>query len=506
MNLLIIISASFLLSFSTFASPDCVDCDVQTELKGSVPTSEESSIAKTTSQLLNQKFKGMLTPERCEIFQKTLSNIKDGYLLLPSKTLFDTLSYYHEKKDKSPISNEGRKLLKQSKEFVSIAKECQRKRKTAGSVLWTNGSSERVRKSCSYHLEGLGFHQNLVRDHEAKINNPLVSIGNFDVESDMKRFFVIDTKTGEISASKVSHGRGEKDGKNQSRRLRKCKTRRGSTKDQTRPGFYKVTSRVLKGHKQKEARYKGSYLTKGWPTACHEGTYNPRARRTKCGTGNSNSFFNALRIVGLEDSNDDAYSSGVVMHGASYNPPSPDGFGVAGASQGCPAFNYKDFERIGQSLSSQDTSGSSLYYSYAPVCGDIEKDSGKRVERVYRFKKELTKNTKKINKRLKKILGKTYLKEFKEELKNQGFIFEQFGSINAKYAKAWGKKLKKAEGLSTLEYLQKLQQHLEKQESKSPEEEKAVAYVSSLLQKGESLSDQEESPYIEEYLSACKRI
>ena len=141
-------------------------------------------------------------------------------------------------------------------------------------------------------------------------------------------------------------------------------------------------------------------------TACHEGIYNPRARRTKCGRGNPNSFFNALRIVGLEDSNDDAYSSGVVMHGASYNPPSPDGFGVAGASQGCPAFNYKDFERIGQSLSSKDASGSSLYYSYAPICGEIEKDQGERVDRVYHFKKELTKNTKRINKKLKKFLEK----------------------------------------------------------------------------------------------------
>ena len=35
---------------------------------------------------------------------------------------------------------------------------------------------------------------------------------------------------------------------------------------------------------------------------------------------------------------------------------------------------------------------------------------------------------------------------------------------------------------------------------------KAIAYVSSLLEKGESLSGQEESPYIEEYLWSCKRI
>ena len=212
MNLLIIISTSALLSFSIFASPDCVDCDVQTEIKGSVPTSKESSITKATIQLLNQKFKGMLTKKRCDIFRKSLGNVKEEYLLLPSKALFDTLSYYYEKKDKSPVSNEGRKLLEQSREFVAIAKECRKKRKSKGSIFWRGKNQQRTRKNCAYHLEGLGFHQNLVRDHEAKITNPLISIGNFDVESDMKRFFVINTETGVISHSKVSHGRGKKMG------------------------------------------------------------------------------------------------------------------------------------------------------------------------------------------------------------------------------------------------------------------------------------------------------
>ena len=73
------------------------------------------------------------------------------------------------------------------------------------------------------------------------------------------------------------------------------------------------------------------------------------------------------------------------MHGASYNPPSPDGFGVPGASQGCPAFNYKDFEQIDNLLAQRTHRGPS-YYSYAPICGGVERLS-KRVERIYRFKR-----------------------------------------------------------------------------------------------------------------------
>jgi hypothetical protein len=505
MSYLKLISLFFYLN-TTIASPDCVDCNTQTDLTPSTPTSTERAAISTAGQLLNRKFKGMLTKNRCEIFKKSMTNINNEHHLIPSQALFDSLSYFFNNKGQSPRSKKGEKLLEESGEFIKIAKECRKKRKKNGYISWKTKKRGKIKKSCKTHLEGLGFHQNLIRDHEANLTNPLITIGNFDVESDMKRFFVINSETGEISASKVSHGGGSKDAKNQSRRLRKCKTRRGSTKDQTRPGFYKVTSRVLKGHKKKKARYKGSYLIKGWPTACHEGTYNPRARRTKCGKGSPNSFFNALRIVGLEDSNDDAYSSGVVMHGASYNPPSPDGLGVAGASQGCPAFSYKDFERIGQSLTTKDSEGSSLYYSYAPVCGEIERDSGKRVSRISKFKKELSSNYKKIKKKLKKILGKEYLKEFNAKLKAQGFRYEHFASINPKYAKSWGRKLKNHEVISTLDYLKKLVKSLESSSPAQKKEGNAIKYIKGLLSPGNLTFTEDESPFINQYIQACKRI
>ena len=49
MNRLIIISASALLSFLVHANPDCVDCDIQTKLEGSVPTLKRDQSTQTTS-------------------------------------------------------------------------------------------------------------------------------------------------------------------------------------------------------------------------------------------------------------------------------------------------------------------------------------------------------------------------------------------------------------------------------------------------------------------------
>ena len=289
-------------------------------------------------------------------------------------------------------------------------------------------------------------------------------------------------------------------------RLTKCKTKSGDTKDQTRPGFYKVTSRVLKQAKARKAKYAGSYLTKSWPIACHKGVYNPKARRSKrCGEGNPAKTFNALRIVGLQDSNSDAYESGVVMHGASYVPPSPEGWGVAGTSQGCPAFSYKDFEKIGQGLTAKEGDKTSLYYSYAPVCGGVKRDSGKRVQRIAQFKHKLSSDHQAISKKLKKLLSSGYLKTFNKELKKSGKFYEYFASINPKYAAPWGEKLRRTP-LSTYEYLIELEKHLEMKDSKSDKELSALNFIKSELSPSREESKNDESPFINEYISACRRL
>ena len=502
-NKITILILSFLISSLASGSPESPGCNIEKTVK--TPTSSEA--LSTGLSLLNSKFKGMLTKERCDIFQRSLDNVKNGLHLLPSEALFDSMAYFHKHKGKSPLSKHGKDLLEKSKEAVSIAYQCKKRKKKKGSIKWTRGDGKKVSKSCSHYIKGLGFHQNLIRDHESKINNPFISIGNFDINSDLKRFFIIDSRTGEVNVStKVAHGRGFKSGKNRNLKLTKCKTRSGDTKDQTRPGFYKVTSRVLKQAKVRKAKYAGSYLTKSWPIACHDGVYNPKARRSKkCGKGKPSKFFNALRIVGLQDSNSDAYESGVIMHGASYVPPSPEGWGVSGASQGCPAFSYKDFEKIGQGLTASDSAKTSLYYSYAPICGGVKRDPGKRVKRIAKFKKGLADDHKTISKGLKKLLSSTYLKSFNKQLKESGKFYEHFSAINPKFAKAWGKKLKR-KPLSTLEYLLELERFIESKESKSPAEIVALDFIQIRLSPSKLKDKNDESLYINEYISACKRL
>ena len=506
-NKITILIFSLILNPLVFGNPNAVDCNIEKTIKGSRPTPTDSEAINTGQSLINSKFKGMLTKERCDIFEQSLNNIKSGLHLLPSEALFDSLAYFHKQKGKSPLSKHGEKLLLKSKEAVSIALQCKKQKRTKGKIKWKRGDGKRITKTCSRYIKGLGFHQNLIRDHESTINNPYISIGNFDVNSDMERFFIIDSSTGEVNVStKVAHGRGSKSGKNRNLKLTKCKTRSGDTKDQTRPGFYKVTSRALKQAKVQKAKYAGSYLTKSWPIACQDGAYNPKARRSKrCGDGNPTKIFNALRIVGLQDSNSDAYESGVVMHGASYVPPSPEGWGVAGASQGCPAFSYKDFEKIGQGLTARQGDKTSLYYSYAPICGGVKRDPGKRVERIAKFKKGLADDHKAISKGLKKLLSSKYLKSFNVKLKESGKFYEHFSAINPKFAKAWGNKLKR-KPLSTLEYLLELERFIESKENKSPAEIVALDFIQIRLSPSKEKEKNDESPYINEYISACNRL
>ena len=495
------------ISLSAHSEPDCKNCKEDTILETSKPIQETSGIEMAEELINKLNYKDMLSKPRCELFNKTLNNIKKDFHLLPSKALFDSLAYYFEHKNKSPISKKGKELLESSKEFVRIAKAC-KKYKT---IKWEGKDGGIYKKACKFYRKNKGFHQQLIKDHESKITSSMISIGNFDVDSSMKRFFVINTETGEVSSSKVSHGKGRGNGTNRSAKLRKCIATNqkrvkdsGPTKDQTRPGFYRVTSRATKG---KSPKYSGHFLVDGWPKACHQGVYNPKSRRRSCGKGNKKSLFNSIRLVGLEKSNSDAYESGVIMHGAHYNQPTPEGWGYSGTSHGCPAFSYKDFENIAQSISSHDhdEQNSSLYYSYAPICGGIQKDEEKRTSRIYKEKKKLTKSHKKIVKKLKKTLGREYLENFQEALESDDYFYQPFNGVTKKHAKNWGAKLHKKTPLSTLEYLQKLKSHLEDRAKRSNNEDLALKYINSKLKNILTPKKNDESFFIREYLEICKK-
>ena len=60
--------------------------------------------------------------------------------------------------------------------------------------------------------------------------------------------------------------------------------------------------------------------------------------------------------------NDEAFVSGVVMHGAWYN----DLGSVMGRSYGCPAFQSNVAAEVLNKIK-----GGSLYYSYTPICKEL---------------------------------------------------------------------------------------------------------------------------------------
>lgn len=180
-----------------------------------------------------------------------------------------------------------------------------------------------------------------------------LSIADYSKNSRNKRFYLLDLKTGEVTAEKVSHGSGKvgrnvvsdpnNDGnvdrcEHPNRVLAEKKTGRNlhTRENMTRPGFFRTGRLDLSvAHKRK------------WPRV----------------TKNTNSML----LDGLSGRvNATAGDEGVKMHEAYYNHKGANM--IMGKSFGCPAFQPGHGAPIMKKIE-----GGSLYYSYVPVCkGDTD--------------------------------------------------------------------------------------------------------------------------------------
>jgi hypothetical protein len=175
-------------------------------------------------------------------------------------------------------------------------------------------------------------------------NQRYISIADYSVRSDKKRFFKLDMSTGNVQKEKVSHGSGSAGGKkwgdqNHDGYVDRCRIPSGKSGGKhnqfgmTRAGFFKTSSFY-----NSSSHDKGS--GSGWPRLF------------------SSPPKNGMKMHGLTPGvNDQAMAHGVVMHEAYYNQAS-----IMGRSFGCPAFAPGK----GKALMS-DITGGSLYYSYVPI-------------------------------------------------------------------------------------------------------------------------------------------
>jgi hypothetical protein len=189
----------------------------------------------------------------------------------------------------------------------------------------------------------------------------IISIADYSMRSNKKRFFLLNLKTGEIQHNKVSHGSGKADGvrygdatlngdtvvkkSNHDGHMRRCRIPKSKVPkgkhDQwalTRAGFFKTRDYYFSVSHDESV--KG---TRGWPTFTSNGRK-----------------YNGMRMQGLvKGVNDKALDQGVVMHEAYYNTGA-----IMGRSFGCPAFVPKEGRKIMEKIRK-----GSLYYSYTPIPG-----------------------------------------------------------------------------------------------------------------------------------------
>lgn len=210
----------------------------------------------------------------------------------------------------------------------------------------SNRAAERVLTSDSYKFfkkfreqgvpEGpLRLALDYFEKNKAKFpNQNFISIADYSQNSRNKRFYMLDMRTGKVLKEQVSHGSGKVNGvnhgdPNHDGMLDRCVHTNGSTRNMTRPGFFKTAN-----------PYRSSQSF-------------PLVGKHK------NNSYNGLRLIGLEDRNKDALDSGVVMHEANYNRKG----NTMGRSFGCPAFAPGVAKNIFPNIME-----GSLFYAHAPQC------------------------------------------------------------------------------------------------------------------------------------------
>lgn len=143
-------------------------------------------------------------------------------------------------------------------------------------------------------------------------NKRYITIIDFSLHSGQKRFFVIDQTTGDVEALHTAHGKGS---------------------DPEHDGV----ARIFGKKPNSNMTSLGFYLTA-------ETYYGKHGL--------------ALRLDGLEDSNDTARDRAIVIHGATYVDPR---FEKMGRSFGCPALAMNEINRIVETIKD-----GSLLYAYHP--------------------------------------------------------------------------------------------------------------------------------------------
>ena len=176
-------------------------------------------------------------------------------------------------------------------------------------------------------------------DHQSKIKNKkYISIADYSQRSNKKRFYLLNMNDGSVVKEKVSHGSGKVSGRSwgdpdHDGYIDRCihpssSPAKHDYQNMTRVGFMLTSWTYRSGQK--------------FPVMLKNG-------------------HNAMKLVGLESKNKDAFKNGVVMHEASYNRAGNKTY--MGRSWGCPAF----VPGKGAKIISKIKDGS-LFYSYAPKC------------------------------------------------------------------------------------------------------------------------------------------
>ncbi len=132
-------------------------------------------------------------------------------------------------------------------------------------------------------------------------NQKALTIIDFSLHSSQKRFFVMNTATGEVWATYTSHGNGSDPGDYEKA-----------------SGFAKFFSNVASSNQSSL----GAYMT--------DETY-------------SGKHGYSLRLRGLSDTNSNAFARAIVVHGASYV---VDEARKQGRSEGCPALPMKYYAKV----------------------------------------------------------------------------------------------------------------------------------------------------------------
>ncbi len=172
-----------------------------------------------------------------------------------------------------------------------------------------------------------------------------ISIADYGLRSDKKRFYILDMKDGSVRKEKVSHGSGTLNVNGVKKRvgdpnhdgnLNRCHhgSNTNNRKNMTRGGFF-ITSSM---------RNSPNHGPSSWPTLDADGN-------------------DSMYMDGMSPGvNDEARRAYVIMHGATYNRGA-----YMGRSFGCPAFTPDRAASIINTIKE-----GSLYYSYIPQCTELQ--------------------------------------------------------------------------------------------------------------------------------------